>query len=214
MRRFRWTALVLLVGGCAPLATERVRSWNADGLYLFRKRDYLHARDSFQAALEVAPEDVSIRFNLAQSWERLGKLPEAEKAYQGCLQRDPNNSDCRHALCVLLIRQGRRDDAAKMVEEWLAREPARGDAYALDGWLWHQAGDLPRAQSRLQQALQFEPNNPRALTELALVYESLAHPERALALYERSLDIQPDQSEVVDRVNRLKARGVSYPKPE
>jgi tetratricopeptide (TPR) repeat protein len=214
MRLFCLTGLLLLAGGCVTLMPEKVRSYNDDGVYLFRIGDFPHARDSFQAALELSPEDLGLRFNLAQSYERMGNVAEAEKVYKECLARDSNHADSRQALCVLLVRQGRRADAELMVQEWLAKEPARADAYALDGWLWHQAGDLPRAQSRLQQALQFDPNNVHALTELALVYEALARPDRALALYEHSLDMQPDQSEVVDRVNALKARGVSYPKPE
>ena len=126
----------------------------------------------------------------------------------------PDHTEARHALCVLLVRQKRRGEAVRMVEEWLARRPRLGAAYAEDGWLWHQAGDLPRAHSRLQQALQLDPQDVRALTELALVYEELHRPDRALALYERTLDIAPNQPDVVRRVNRLRSQGVDYPKPD
>jgi Tfp pilus assembly protein PilF len=214
MRRLWLTGLLVLTSGCTLDNSEIVREYNDDGLHLFQRGDYPHARECFQAALKLTPEDVSLRYNLAESNERLGKMGDAETLYKECLQRDPNHADCRQALCVLLVRQGRRDEAVRMVADWMTREPARADAYALDGWLLHQAGDLPQAQGRLQQALQFDPNNTHALTELALVYESLASPERALALYERSLDVERNQSEVIDRVNRLKAQGVSYPRPE
>jgi tetratricopeptide (TPR) repeat protein len=193
---------------------ERVRGYNSDGLYLYQRGEYRQAREVFQAALDMAPEENSLRFNLAQAWEKCGDLAKAEKLYQECLQREPNSRECRQALVVLMMHQGRREEAGKLVEEWLTREPERGDAYALDGWLWHQSGDLPRAQARLQQAVQIDPANAWALTELGLVYESLRRPERALALYERSLDQDPDQSALVDRVNRLRAQGVSYPKPD
>ena len=206
--------LLLLSGGCTSAVPDRVRVYNDDGVHLFRRGDYLQARDTFQAALELAPEDVSLRYNLAQSCEHMGDRDRAEKLYQECLQKDPGHADSRQALCVLMVRQGRSAEASRMVEEWLAKEPARGDAYALDGWLWHQAGDLPRAQSRLQQALQFDAGNVRAMNELALIYEAMRRPERAYALYERSLDAQPEQPEIVVRVNRLKAQGVSFPKPD
>ena len=48
MRRFGWTALLLLAGGCTSMTEERVRSWNADGVYLFRQGDFLHAREIVQ----------------------------------------------------------------------------------------------------------------------------------------------------------------------
>jgi tetratricopeptide (TPR) repeat protein len=214
MRAFGWTALLLLAGGCTSPMEQRVREYNDDGLFLYRRGDYREARDTFQAALEMSPEDISLRFNLAQACEQLGDRGKAEKLYQECLTRDANHADSRFALCALLVQQGRREDASRMVEDWLAREPKRGDAYALDGWLWHQAGDLPRAQSRLQQAVQMDPGNVRALTELGLVYESYRRPDRALALYERSLERDPDQPGVIVRVNRLKSQGVSSPQPD
>jgi tetratricopeptide (TPR) repeat protein len=197
-----------------PTMHERVRTYNDDGLHLFHSGDYVHARETFQAALELAPEDPNLRYNLGQCYERLGRSDQAKKVYEECLQRQPNHADCRQALCVLLVRQGKRDEAVRMVEDWLNREPRLADAYALDGWLWHQAGDLPRAQNRLQQALRFDPHNVHALTELALVYESLRYPDRALALYEQCLDVRPEQPDLVQRVNRLRRQGVGYPKPE
>lgn len=215
MRAARVLTLMLgLLAGCAPVLPEKVRLYNADGLELYQRGEYRAARDSFQAGLELAPEEITLRYNLGQAWDKLGNGGKAEEIYKDCLNRDPSHGDSHRSLCMLLVRQGRAGEASKLVEGWLAREPERGDAYALDGWLWHQAGDLPRAQSRLQQAIQFDPINPVALAELGVIYETLERPERALALYERSLARQADQPDLIDRVNRLKAKGVSYPRPD
>ena len=111
------------------------------------------------------------------------------------------------------MKGGRRKQAVAMVEDWLARRPKRSDPYAEDGWLWHQAGDLPQAQARLQQALDLDPHNVRALAELALVYEHLGLPERAVVLYERALDVDPGQPDVAQRLNQLRAQGAGRPKP-
>src|SRR5207245_10871254 len=123
----------------------------------------------------------------------------AERYYQQCLLQAPNQADCRHALACLLVREGRKDDAARLIEDWLAREPRLAAAYAEDGWLWRQAGDLPRAQARLQQALELDPHNERALVELGILYETMERPERAVALYERVLADNPRQTEVKRR---------------
>jgi Flp pilus assembly protein TadD len=206
--------VVLAAAGCTPTARDRVRAYNADGVYLFQRGEYVQARDTFRTALELTPEDANLRYNLGQCYERLGDEGRAEKTYKECLERAADHAEARHALCVLLVRQKRREEAVRMVEEWLARRPRLGAAYAEDGWLWHQAGDLPRAQSRLQQALQLDPHNGLALTELGLVYEELRRPDRALSLYERSLDANPNQPDVVRRVNRLRSAGTPYPRPD
>jgi Flp pilus assembly protein TadD len=204
----------VLLGGCGPTAQDRVTEYNDDGVRLYQRGRYADARDSFQAALTLKPDDAGLLYNLGQCYDHLGNVAAAEQTYNACLQRSPNHPACRHALATLLVRQGRWNDAVQMVQTWLGREPKLAAAYAEDGWLWHQAGDLMRARARLEQALDLDPHDSRALTELALVYESLNRPERALVLYERCLEQHPNQPEVARRLNFLLAKGVSRPKPE
>jgi protein O-GlcNAc transferase len=215
MRRTATVAvLAWAVTGCVSVDQERVRDYNEDGVHLFEKGDYPHAAECFQAALALKPGDADLAYNLGQAYDRQGNATRAEQVYKDCLGSSPNHAECRHALCVLQVRQGRRAEAAQMVEDWLAREPGRSDPYVEDGWLWHQAGDLPRAQARLQQALERDPHNSRALNELALVYEAMHYPDRAVTLYEKSLEDNPRQPDVAQRVSFLRTQGAGRPKPE
>jgi Flp pilus assembly protein TadD len=205
--------LAWCLAGCGQDVQERVRTFNQDGLYLYQQGDYAGAREEFQAALKLQPEDPGLMYNVGECYDRLGDTAHAEETYQKCLQKAPDHVRCRHALAALLVRTNRRKEAVYMIENWLAREPKRPDPYAEDGWLWHQAGDLPQAQARLQQALDLDPHNVRALNELALVYEDLGLPERALVLYERSIALDPRQPDVAERMNKLLAKGAGRPKP-
>jgi tetratricopeptide (TPR) repeat protein len=210
-----WIAgLALCVTGCESTVQERVRDYHNDGLRRREQGDYAGARQSFQAALELKGDDAGLLYDVAECSDRLGDVPGAERFYLACLRRDPNHPACRHALCSLLVRSNRRDEAVHMVEDWLTREPKLAEPYAEDGWLWHQAGDLPRAQARLEQALGMEPHNVRALDELARVYEEMYRFDRALVLYERSLRQDPQQPDVARRVGELRAGGITRPKPE
>jgi tetratricopeptide (TPR) repeat protein len=209
------TGLALVLAGCVPAAVEqRLRDYTEDGLHLYQVGDYRSAGESFRAALALRPEDVGLLYNVGECYDRIGDSVRAEHYFDECLQRAPDHAACRHALVVLLVRQGRWSEAVALVEDWLAREPERAAAYATDGWLWHQAGDLPRAQGRLQQALRLDPHDSRALIELALVYEELQRPDRAAALYERALDANPNQPDLVRRLNQLRAQGVGRPRPD
>jgi Tfp pilus assembly protein PilF len=204
----------LILSGCVAPDHDRVRDYNEDGVHLFRSAEYEDARQSFQVALTLRPEDANLHYNLAQCYDRLGNTTKAEQAYANCLARSPNHGPARHALAGLLVRQGRVEETKRMVEDWLTREPKLSDPYALDGWLWHQTGDLPRAQARLQQALEIDPANPRALTELGLVYEALQRSDRALVLYQRALAQDANQPEIKKRVDFLLTSGTTRPKPE
>jgi tetratricopeptide (TPR) repeat protein len=191
-----------------------MQEYNQDGIQLFQQGQYAAAREDFQAALALQPEDPALFYNLGECYDRLGDVLRAERSYGECLQRAPNHVECRHAMACMLMRTGRRDEAIRFVQSWLARGPNLAAAYAEDGWLWHQLGDLPKAQARLQQALDLDPHEARALIELARVYEGMQRPDRALVLYERALNRNPQQFEVVKRVNQLRSQGVRDPLPD
>ncbi len=207
-------ALAILVSGCETTEQERLRHFNDDGVVRFRQGDYQGARDSFSEALTLKPEDANILYNIGQCFDRQGEGTKAEKYYRDCLAKSDNHEDSRHALAVLLYRTGRRPEAALMIEDWLARQPTLAGPYAEDGWRLRQENSLPQAQGRLHQALEKDPHNIRALTELGILYEQLNMPERALVLYERALVQNPQQPEIVQRVNQLRLRNVRRPLPD
>jgi len=215
MRKLTWMGtLALLVASCLPSGQELVVQYNEDGVLLFERGEFDHARQSFEAAQKLAPEDAAILYNLGQCYDRLGDPTKAEHLYRECLFRMPNHAACRHSLAMLWVRGDRQAEAERMIEDWLTREPKLSSPYAEDGWLWHLRGDLPRAQSRLQQALQIDPHDQRALAELALVYEEMQRADRALVLYERILDISPRQPEIARHLEELRAQGAKPPKPD
>jgi Flp pilus assembly protein TadD len=212
MGRGWWVAAAsLCLTGCISPRNERVQDYNADGIWLFQQGQYARAGEDFQAALALKPNDASLAYNLGECCHRRGAFAEAERYYSQCLQADMNHAPCRFALASLLVQTGRPAEAARLAQDWLTRDPKSADAYALDGWYAHQAGDLPRAQARLQQALELEPHNERALVEMGLVYEAMQRPERARALYERVLEDNPEQQAVKKRNEFLLTNGTKRP---
>src|SRR5262249_24428013 len=144
----------------------------------------------------------------------MGDAAKAERYYEQCMRQEPDHPACRHALAALLVRTGRKPEAEKMVVGWLASQPKLAAAYAEDGWLLHVSGDLPQGQARLQQAIGLDPQDSRALTELARVYEDLHREDRAVDLYQRVLKRDPSQTEIADHVQFLLTKGAGKPRPE
>jgi tetratricopeptide (TPR) repeat protein len=206
--------LALVLSGCVTVEQERLQDYNNDGVYLFKRGDYQSARESFQAALALKSNDPALLYNIGQCYDRLGDAGKAEVYYGQCLQGATNHADCRHALASLMLREGRRDETVNFVENWLANQPTLSSAYAEDGWLWHQFGDLPKAQARLEQAIRLDPHNERALIETARLYETMQRPDRAMVLYERVLSQDPHQAQVVSRLNQLRSQGIGTPRPD
>jgi Tfp pilus assembly protein PilF len=203
-----------IAAGCQTDKQERFRQYSDDGVHLYQRGDYVGARDQFEVALTLGPKDANVLYNLGQCNDRLNRPEQAENYYQQCLVVNANHADCRHALAVLLYRTGRRNDADQMIQAWLANEPTSSAACAEDGWRLRHNGEYEFAVGRFQQALHNNPRNLRALLELGQLYEEHQHPELALTMYSRALELNPQQPELKDRINQLKAKGVGKPLPD
>jgi tetratricopeptide (TPR) repeat protein len=208
----------LALAGCATTINveERVRDLNDIGLTDFSLGRFSQARECFELALQLTPQDPNLLFNLAQCDDRLGKYQTAEQYYVLCLQKNPNHIEARYALVMLYYRSGRKAEAEQQIAQWLSEQPTSPEPYALDGWRLRQENDLTGARDRLFEALARARNqkNAHALTELGVVYETMNNFENALIYYTRSLECNPNQPDVIDRLAQLKLRNVGPPRPD
>jgi Tfp pilus assembly protein PilF len=205
--------LSLFVAGCTSLDEDKWRTVNENGVLLFSKGEYDEARDTFEYALTFHGNDPVLMYNIAQCYDRQGKAKNAEQYYAMCLQRDPKYADARLALIDLRYRAGRTGEANQMIRDWVTQEPNSADPYVADAWRLRQERNLPMAQGRVLEALGKDQNNRRALTELAILEEMQGKPDRAYELYERILRREPNQIEIRERLEKLKAQGVKRPAP-
>lgn len=216
MRRRRLAfgfAFLAFAVGCDATSHDRVRLFNEDGIHQFAQGNFRDAAESFEQALVLAPNDAVLTFNLAQAYDRVGDVERAETYYQEALRRDRTYADARHAYANLLHRTGRAEQADRAVAEWANVDGAKADTLVLQAWRLRQQQAYPQAYDKLQEALNLEPHNPRALTELGVLYEKTNLPDRSLVLYERVLKENPNLLEVRERIDRLKAAGVGRPLP-
>jgi len=197
-----------------PDSNEQAQEFAKDGQKLVHEGKWREALETYNAAIKVDSSNPEWWYQAGRCQEKVGRLDLAEQSYRTALNLRADHSPSRHALVMLMANSGHRDEASKMVQGWLAGNPRSSAAYAEDGWLYLQGGDLPKAQARLQQALAADPNEPLALVQLGEVYEKMNRPDRALVLYERALVVRPDQPPVKEKVQRLKAQGVGPPKPD
>jgi tetratricopeptide (TPR) repeat protein len=202
---------LLCLGGCVSHTDDRLRLFTEDGVEQFRQAQYRDALESFELALTLNPNDAGLLFNVAECYDRLGASAQAEQYYLYCLQRAPEHADGRLGLAALQYRVAKMPEANRLIEEHLQQNPDSADALVLDAWRLRQEKNLPAAQGRLQQALDREPHNRRALAELGYLYETMGMPERALVLYERILQREPGREDIVVRQRALKVAGTRRP---
>jgi protein O-GlcNAc transferase len=195
---------MLMGSGCWTLSSE-VEQINRDGVHFLANNDLPKAHAKFVEAWKQEPDNADTLYNLASTYHRRGQHNVAEQYYRQALQKHPDHSACRRNYHLLLIEKGRSVEAIDDTARWRAARPEAADPLAELGWLTRLKGDLPNAQSYLQQALAIDPNHPAALTEMGRLYEAYQMPDRARALYQRVADRDPNNEEVKGLLTRLKA---------
>ena len=200
---------VLLIAGCTTTGgntEDRVRQLNEIGLNDFTHGKFPQARECFELALQLTPQDPNLLFNLGQCDDRLTHYQSAEQYYVLCLQKNPGHIEARYALVMLYYRTGRKDQAVAQIQQWKTEQPNSPEPYILDGWRLRQEQDLIAARDQLLLAMAkaSKQKNAHALTELGVLYESMNRPEEALVYYSRSLECNSNQPDVIDRLTQLK----------
>lgn len=180
---------------------------NQAGMRYFQSGDFTAAKDEFQRAVADQPHNADYLHNLASALKREGQLEEAERVYRRALAANRSHQPSYHGLAALYREQGRGADARDLLVGWQGEQPYTPEPCIELAWLEKEQGNLAGAERYLAQALRIRPNDHVAAAQLGQIYEELNQPERAYALYKRSLYTRWYQPEVEARLTRIERRG-------
>jgi tetratricopeptide (TPR) repeat protein len=180
---------------------------NQSGMRHFQSGDFTAAKDEFQRAVADQPQNADYLHNLASALKREGQQEEAERTYLRALAANRAHQPSYHGLASLYREQGRAAEARDLLTGWQGEQPYTPEPYIELAWLEKEQGNLAGAERHLAQALRMRPNDHVAAAQLGQIYEELNQPDRAYALYKRSLYTRWYQPEVEARLSRLERRG-------
>jgi predicted Zn-dependent protease len=193
--------------GCERYISE---GHNRDGVQLYQQTRFQDAIQQFNEATYADPTDADSYYNLAFTYYELGKKDRnpayirlAEENYHKCLDRNSNHTDCYRGLAVLLSQQGRDKEAFSLLQGWADRQPTLADPKVELARLYTEFGKRQMAENCLFEAIEAQPNNPRAFAALGKLREDAGDRPQALANYQRSLEYNSDQPQLAARVSAL-----------
>ncbi len=132
------------------------------GLAKFAAKDIAGGTAAFRTAIKVAPGDPKLVTELAQIFEREGRIDEAANLYEAWYQRNPQAQVIGNNLAVLLVTY--RHDRASLDR---ARDLTAGFANSNDGslldtngWVHIKRGEYRDALPILQRAAERAPDAP------------------------------------------------------
>lgn len=174
------------------------------GLVYLGMGQYDQAAQYGRRAVELDPKSATARANLGVIYDARGEYARAEAAYRQALELDSRQQSTLLNLGSNLIMQGKAHEAVatlqqavKLADNALSRKRL-GDAYAADK-------QYDEALKEYNAALKLNPRYFPAMNEMGLVLigqyqQSLELDEQkkiaAVAIWNRSLEIQPNQPRV------------------
>jgi tetratricopeptide (TPR) repeat protein len=202
-------AITLIIAALSSGCNLVANGHNAQGVREFQAGNYTAAMQRFQTASRTYPANADAIYNMAATIHRQGlqssnrdMLSQAEIYYNQALDIDPNHTDAHRGLAVLLVQTDRPDKAKLLLKNWKATSPMVADAPLELARLSQEFGDMDAAKAHLQDAVVLDATNPRVYKAWGYVYEREGDYAQALANYQRSMNLKPDQ-QVAARIQTL-----------
>ncbi len=139
------------------------------GLLEYDEKNFEAARENFEKAVELDPEDPRARHYLGLALLSLGRLDEAATQLAQARAKLPDDVDIAFALGVALFYQGKYEQARPHFEVVAAKEPKRSDLGYYLGRIYFEGREYERALSTLEGAETTDP----AVAQLTRFYAGL-----------------------------------------
>jgi predicted Zn-dependent protease len=173
-------------------------------------KDFPSAVSLISAQTGAKPDDADLLFELGALQERSGNREAAEKAFQQLLSKNPENAQALNYLGYMWAEKGvNLDRAAEMLNRAVTQEPRNGAFVDSLGWVYYQQGKLDLAEKYLTDATKLLPHDATVHEHLGDVLAKRGEYGRALHLYRRALDLEPqpkDEAKIKSKISQLEAK--------
>jgi len=190
-------------------AARTVDADSAEDNYLIgavmRKAGEMESAERFLLRAEqLAPGDRRMLLELATLYERNGDFDGALERIIRLYEKDPEDASVNNYYGYLLAEKGERlDFAEQLVRKALVSEPENG--YFLDslGWILFRKGDAEGALQVLLEATGHAGEDPVIWDHLGQTYETLGDGAKAVESYRKSLSIDEENEQVLERLEMM-----------
>lgn len=153
--------------------------------------NHVLARERFEKALKLFPENPNIRFNLGKALEDQGLQEQAVKHYKRVLVDDPLNDAARLNLANCLLANRNFNDAKAFYQEILFRNSRNTGALTGLGCCLVELGDVRGGLDLHREALKFDNSLVAAWSNQAIAFKKLGRELECIHSHERAIELSP-----------------------
>lgn len=125
------------------------------------------AINDFESVLTRMPENVVLRYDLAEAYLAAGNRERARVEFQQAIEKRPDYMPPRYGLAKVYIGSEQYAQAITAAEEILAIRPGDRRAELIRSAAWMRMGERSQARASLQQMLTKTPDSPEPTYQLA-----------------------------------------------
>jgi len=140
------------------------------------------------------------------------RLPEALAKVRTVLARSPNAPAARALELRLLLRLNRTDEALRINEESLRQRPNDADLVYVHGAIQIARKNWAAAEKDLRHALELNPQQLGAMSDLAVLLISQGRKAEAKTLLQKVLELNPNDQTAASNLKALEQPGGQAPK--
>jgi Flp pilus assembly protein TadD len=180
--------------------------------------DYLHIKGSileelnryeealkvYEKALEIDPKNVKIRYSMGNVLEKSGRRSRAMAEMENILIEKPDDASALNFVGYTLAVAGKDlGRAESLVRKAAALKP--DDGYIMDslGWILFKTDRTDEALQHLEQAAEKVKTDPIVADHLGDIFLAKNRKQDALEAYRRSLQMNPENILVQEKVQKL-----------
>lgn len=177
------------------------------GMTLRARGKWDRAAVEFARLVDADGTNVLWMFNWASSLERAGRFDESVDAFRRLLAFDESHAMSLNYLGYMFAERGiHLDEALDMISRAVALEPENSSFLDSMGWVLYQLGRHGEAKQYLEDAIRIDDSSALMHAHLGDINAALGEYAAARAAYERALELEPRDTQVREKIERLPIR--------
>jgi len=154
------------------------------------------ALKEYEGALAKAPKDPDLMLRVGCGKVSAGRAKQAEELLRKVLSERPNSAETNHCLGRALLLEGTRlAEALRLLERAVELDANRPEYQLYAGWAANEAGNVPKAERFLAEALRLDQGLADAYWQRGVLRQRQGAARDAIVDLTRALELRPSRYE-------------------
>jgi len=154
------------------------------------------ALKEYEGALAKAPRDPDLMLRVGCGKVSAGRAKQAEELLRKVLSDRPNSAETNHCLGRALLIEGTRlAEALRLLERAVELDANRAEYQLYAGWAANEAGNVPKAERALAEALRLDQGLADAYWQRGVLRQRQGAARDAITDLTRALELRPSRHE-------------------